>query len=100
MQRDRDRLISGNGWGGKYPSPLDDAVWRKLLAASASILRARAACDDPWKGGAIDVDGAGLLVTTEQCLLNPNRNPLHDPATMMEAQLRHDLGIERDAVAG
>ena len=81
----------GNGWGGKYPSPLDDAVGA-ALAQSAGLLREpRAMILD---GGAIDVDGAGLLVTTEQCLLNPNRNAAMDRADI-EARLRHDLGIER-----
>ena len=47
-----------------------------------------------FEGGAIDVDGTGLAVTTEQCLLNPNRNPGLDCAEI-EARLRSDLGIER-----
>ena len=81
----------GNGWGGKYPSPLDDALG-KLLAASERLPHAPRAMI--LEGGAIDVDGAGLLVTTEQCLLNPNRNP-YMTRDDVEAQLRHDLGIER-----
>jgi agmatine deiminase len=62
----------GNGWGGKYPSPLDDDLAR-LLCEQAGLPR----IPRDWilEGGAIDVDGAGLCVTTGQCLLNPNRNP-------------------------
>ena len=81
----------GNGWGGKYPSPLDDALGA-LLAASAALPR------EPrhmiLEGGAIDVDGAGLLVTTEQCLLNSNRNP-HMTRADIEAEFKLTLGIER-----
>jgi len=46
------------------------------------------------EGGAIDVDGTGLAVTTEQCLLNPNRNP-GVAREEIEARLREQLGIER-----
>ena len=81
----------GNGWGGKYPSPLDDAL-AGLLCASADLPH------HPrhmiLEGGAIDVDGAGLLVTTEQCLLNPNRNPMMTRGGI-EAQLMLDLGVTR-----
>ena len=81
----------GNGWGGKYPSPLDDALGA-LLAASVPLPR------EPrhmiLEGGAIDVDGAGLLVTTEQCLLNPNRNP-YMAKDDIEAELKLSLGIKR-----
>ena len=95
MVRDGNEIIGldyrGNGWGGKYPSPLDDELARILLTH----------CDTPrvprnWvlEGGAIDVDGAGLLVTTEQCLLNPNRNPSLSRAEI-EARLCSDLGVER-----
>ena len=81
----------GNGWGGKYPSPLDDALG-KLLATSVPLVH------EPrhmiLEGGAIDADGTGLLVTTEQCLLNPNRNP-YLTRDDIEAELRHYLGIER-----
>ena len=81
----------GNGWGGKYPSPLDDAL-AGLLCASADLPH------HPrhmiLEGGAIDVDGAGLLVTTEQCLLNPNRNPMMTRGDI-EAQLMLDLGVTR-----
>jgi agmatine deiminase len=81
----------GNGWGGKYPSPLDDALGA-LLAASIPLPH------EPrhmiLEGGAIDVDGAGLLVTTEQCLLNPNRNPYMSKDDI-EAELKLGLGIDR-----
>ena len=81
----------GNGWGGKYPSKLDDALGG-LLAASVPLPR------EPrhmiLEGGAIDVDGAGLLVTTEQCLLNPNRNPLMSRADI-EAELMLNVGVTR-----
>jgi agmatine deiminase len=79
----------GNGWGGKYPSPLDDALAEKLCVAARIDHKLRSMI---LEGGAIDVDGAGLLVTTEQCLLNPNRNPMMTRAEI-EAQLKLDLGV-------
>jgi agmatine deiminase len=91
----------GNGWGGKYPSPLDDALG-ELLAVSANLPRHPRQMI--LEGGAIDLDGAGLLVTTEQCLLNTNRNPLMSRSEI-EAQLLVDLGATRilwlgDGLAG
>jgi agmatine deiminase len=80
-----------NGWGGKYDLPGDDGV-AAFVAAAAGVPLAR----HGWvlEGGAIDVDGTGLAVTTEQCLLNPNRNPKMDQ-TEVESHLRRDLGIDR-----
>jgi agmatine deiminase len=81
-----------NGWGKKYlPYDNDDAVAARLCARIGIPCR-----DVPMvlEGGAITIDGAGTLVTTEQCLLNPNRNPGLDRATI-EAVLREQLGIER-----
>ena len=46
------------------------------------------------EGGAIDGDGTGLVVTTEQCLLNPNRNPQLSRA-QIEDRLTRDLGFSR-----
>ena len=91
----------GNGWGGKYPSPLDDALAQKLAAASRLPHLPRTMI---LEGGAIDVDGAGLLVTTEQCVLNPNRNPALSREDIA-AQLRFDFGVVRvlwlgDGLAG
>jgi agmatine deiminase len=80
----------GNGWGGKYPSPLDDDLAR-ILCTHADM--PRSARDWVLEGGAIDVDGAGLLVTTGQCLLNPNRNPSLSRREI-EAQLCADLGVK------
>ena len=79
-----------NGWGGKYDLPGDDGV-AAFVAHAAGIPLA----PHGWvlEGGAIDVDGSGLAVTTEQCLLNPNRNPRMD-MTEIESHLRRDLGIE------
>jgi len=81
-----------NGWGEKYtPFDNDDAVAARLCR------RLGIPCRDAsmvLEGGAITIDGAGTLVTTEQCLLNPNRNP-GLARTDIEAVLREQLGIER-----
>lgn len=62
-----------NAWGGKYPPyDQDDAVPRRI----ADVLGRRVfAPGIILEGGAIDVNGAGTVLTTEECLLNPNRNP-------------------------
>jgi agmatine deiminase len=80
-----------NGWGGKYELPGDDTIGERL-AAQAVIH-----CDrSDWilEGGAIDGDGTGTFLTTEQCLLNPNRNPEFDKEEV-ERRLRRDLGATR-----
>ncbi|MDG5489601.1 agmatine deiminase family protein [Sphingomonas sp. BGYR3] len=80
-----------NGWGGKYDLPGDDTIGQRLAAR-----RHFHAIRHDWvlEGGAIDGDGTGLLVTTEQCLLNPNRNPGLSQRDI-EARLTADLGFTR-----
>jgi agmatine deiminase len=46
------------------------------------------------EGGAIDVNGAGMCLTTEQCLLNKNRNP-HLARTDIESLLKESLGVDQ-----
>ena len=77
-----------NGWGGKYDLPGDDDIGLRL-AERRNI--GTESCDWILEGGAIDGDGTGLVVTTEQCLLNPNRNPALSRADI-EARLAEDLG--------
>ena len=78
-----------NGWGGKYDLPGDDDIGLRLAAR-----RHIHADTSNWvlEGGAIDGDGTGLVVTTEQCLLNPNRNPSLS-RTDIEARLAEELGF-------
>jgi agmatine deiminase len=85
------RSFGFNGWGGKYDLEGDDTIGPRL-AEGAGLEPVR----HEWilEGGAIDVDGAGLLVTTEQCLLNPNRNGGMGREEV-EARLGADLGVER-----
>ncbi|HIW31357.1 MAG TPA: agmatine deiminase family protein [Candidatus Paenibacillus intestinavium] len=62
-----------NAWGGKYtPWDLDDAVASQMIGHIGAIQ-----FDAPlvMEGGSIHVDGEGTLLTTEECLLNVNRNP-------------------------
>ncbi len=80
-----------NGWGGKYDLPGDDTIGARL-AKVAGLPCARS--DWILEGGALDDDGSGTVLTTEQCLLNPNRNPGMDRAAV-EAALRRDLGFAR-----
>ena len=85
------RAFLFNGWGGKYRLAGDDDVALRLAKrADLDVLR----CHWVLEGGAIDVDGTGLAVTTEQCLLNPNRNAELSKAEI-EARLKGDLGLDR-----
>jgi agmatine deiminase len=62
-----------NAWGGKYPPYENDDVIGRLIAPKIGYT-----CYEVemiLEGGAIDTDGRGTFLTTEQCLLHPNRNP-------------------------
>jgi agmatine deiminase len=62
-----------NAWGGKYPPFDDDNRVPQQIAALQG--RRRFEPGIVLEGGAIDPNGRGAVLTTEQCLLNPNRNP-------------------------
>jgi agmatine deiminase len=79
-----------NGWGGKYELAGDSDIGERL-ASKADLPFSKA--DWTLEGGAIDGDGTGTLITTEQCLLNPNRNSLTKGE--IEERLAGDLGIKR-----
>jgi agmatine deiminase len=79
-----------NGWGGKYELDGDQDIGERL-AKSAGLSFGNA--DWILEGGAIDSDGSGTVITTEQCLLNPNRNTL--TREQIEERLTQDLGFER-----
>ena len=69
-----------NAWGGKYPPfDNDNAVPRHVAELTG---RRRFVPGIILEGGAIDTDGQGTILTTEQCLLNPNRNPSLDRAAV------------------
>lgn len=86
-----------NAWGGLkeglyFPWDQDILVKQKLLEIEQ--IDRYDAMDFILEGGAITVDGEGTLISTEQCLLNPNRNPnLSKEET--EEKLRQYLGIEK-----
>ncbi len=80
-----------NSWGGKYlPFDRDAAVARPILE-HLGIPREHS--EMVLEGGALTVDGEGTLITTEQCLLHPNRNPGMS-REQIEAELRTRLGVE------
>lgn len=80
-----------NGWGGKYDLPHDDEVAAQVSgAAGATLLKSEAVLE----GGALDHDGEGTVLTTRQCLLNPNRNAGWTEA-VAGAALAGDLGARK-----
>ncbi|WP_424217073.1 agmatine deiminase family protein (plasmid) [Streptomyces sp. BI20] len=81
-----------NAWGRKHsPWDADDRI-SALLLDHLGIERHPSAM--VLEGGAITVDGEGTLITTEQCLLHPNRNPDLGRAEI-EAELRARLGVTK-----
>ncbi len=91
LQGRRAARFGFNWWGGKYHLPGDEGVGGRLAEAAGFAVDTH---DWVLEGGAIDVDGTGVAVTTEQCLLNPNRNPGLLRADI-ERGLQTGLGIER-----
>jgi agmatine deiminase len=85
-----------NAWGGLggglyFPWDLDDQVAQKVLELEGAD---RYRTSFVLEGGAIHVDGQGTCLTTEECLLNPNRNP-HLSRADIEEQLRRYLSVSK-----
>ncbi|MFD8996331.1 agmatine deiminase family protein [Streptomyces abikoensis] len=81
-----------NSFGERFfPYDQDEKAGERLLRALGV---ARRGSMTVLEGGAVTVDGEGTLITTEQCLLNPNRNPRLDRHDM-EAELGHLLGATK-----
>jgi agmatine deiminase len=85
------RRFGFNGWGEKYLMPGDQEIGAELARDAGLAITATPMI---LEGGAVDGDGTGLVATTEQCLLNPNRNP-HLSREQIEAELAETLGFTR-----
>ncbi len=80
-----------NSWGEKYEDLLKDQIIPEIINQKMALQ-----CFKPGmvlEGGSIDVNGKGTLLTTEQCLLNKNRNP-HLDKRQIEKYLADYLGAE------
>ncbi|UCE90768.1 MAG: agmatine deiminase family protein [Methanobacteriota archaeon] len=80
-----------NAWGSKGPHSKDERVPESL---SRELRVRRYVANMVLEGGSISVDGEGTLMTTEQCLLNPNRNPSMD-GEQIEGGLKDFLGVSK-----
>lgn len=83
-----------NGWGNKYPHSFDNEITRRLHTLGAFGKTSLESLQLVMEGGSIEVDGAGTLLTTESCLLNPNRNP-HMQRQQIEQELQRLFDVER-----
>ncbi|HEX22034.1 MAG TPA: agmatine deiminase family protein [Chromatiales bacterium] len=94
-----------NGWGGKYPAELDNAITRNLAQQGVFGDTPCRHIDQVLEGGSIDSDGRGRLLTTEACLLSAGRNPQLDKAGIEQALrkylgTKHILWLKHGALAG
>jgi agmatine deiminase len=85
--------FSFNAWGEKFRPYDHDAAFGARVLDHLGVQRVDAS-DLILEGGSIAVDGEGTLITTEQCLLHPSRNPRLS-REQIEARLRETLGVER-----
>lgn len=93
-----------NGWGLKFAANLDNQITRRLHESGA-FAASRHTMGLILEGGSIESDGAGTILTTAECLLNPNRNPhltREDIARELESLLGADrcLWLENGWLAG
>lgn len=90
-----ERRVAGfefNGWGAKFPPYGDDALAKARFAKHLGMAMHPASM--VLEGGAVALDGEGTLITTEECLLNKNRNPGKSKAEI-DAILKGWLGAEQ-----
>ena len=83
-----------NGWGGKYEHADDARLARNLHSTGVFAATPMESVDFVLEGGSLESDGAGTLLTTARCLLNPNRNPEFSQA-QIEARLKASFGVKR-----
>jgi agmatine deiminase len=81
-----------NAWGNKYEELKRDSSIPARLEPLLGVPRFEPLM--VLEGGAIDVNGAGCLLTTEQCLLNTNRNPKLSREEI-EQRLKNYLGVQK-----
>ena len=83
-----------NGWGGKFPAELDNALNRRLYEQGLVKGTYEPHLDFVLEGGSIESDGKGTVFTTRCCLMAPHRN---QPLTQeeIEERLKEYLGAER-----
>src|SRR6266403_1607801 len=81
-----------NAWGNKYEDLKKDDDVPRQLEKVLNVLRFEPGI--VMEGGSIEVDGSGCVLTTEQCLLNPNRNP-DLSRTDIERYLKDYLGAAK-----
>jgi len=83
-----------NGWGEKYPHENDNGLNHKLLNAKPFQGVSYTDVDFILEGGSVESDGKETIMTTRQCLLNPNRNKGLTQQDI-EAQLLRHFGATR-----
>lgn len=83
-----------NGWGGKFPAPLDNQATRRIHENGIFGEVPLRPVNLVLEGGSIEVDGEGTLLTTTQCLLTPTRNPQLS-REQIESHLKELLGVRR-----
>ncbi|WP_031435542.1 agmatine deiminase family protein [Methylomarinum vadi] len=83
-----------NGWGNKYEHGADNALNKTLLRHAVFAGLPYRDIDFVLEGGSLESDGRGTLLTTANCLLNPNRNPEFNQHAITR-QLEKQLGAER-----
>ena len=80
-----------NGWGKFSPHDSDNKIAKFMIdKSSATYFKSQMVLE----GGSIHVNGAGTLITTEQCLLNKNRNPKYTKGEI-EDHIKKYLNIEK-----
>lgn len=81
-----------NGWGLKFASNFDNKITREL--AKLKVFQTIKTKKLILEGGSIESNGAGILLTNTQCLLEGNRNPFY-PQKQLEKELKKSLGIQK-----